>query len=107
MAAIGFSLGWVLCKFFAITIAWPIEYIAVKRHGTRLEIAAMSVRRALVLFAALFIGLNPANADNIKFKYLLQCGGAKSCRRITILIRLFGRELSPLKEARFTASFLL
>jgi hypothetical protein len=38
----------------------------------------MFIGRALVLFAALFIGLNPANADNDKFKYLLQCGNAKS-----------------------------
>jgi hypothetical protein len=52
--------------------------LAPARSAARLEIAAMSIRRALVLFAALFIGLNPANADNIKFKYLLQCGGAKS-----------------------------
>ena len=34
--------------------------------------------RSFMLFAALAIGLAPAGADNVKIKYILQCGAAKS-----------------------------
>jgi len=56
----------------------------------------MSTGQTLVLFAALFIGLNPANADNIKFKYLLQCGNAKSVPpdSDTDLLREMGRRVA-------------
>jgi hypothetical protein len=34
--------------------------------------------RSFMLFVALAIGLAPASADNVKIKYVLQCGAAKS-----------------------------